>query len=111
MLAQDIKESIKKIAKKYIDPEKEINTAEDAIDGAKDIIAEIISDNSQFRKKIRQNTFYTGQIETKAKEHTYTQEHTHAHTHTQNRPKRAKYKRVSQWAKEAKNGINQLKPN
>ena len=38
----------------------EINTAEDAIDGAKDIIAEIISDNSQFRKKIRQNTFYTG---------------------------------------------------
>ena len=51
ILAQDVKESIKKIAKKYIDPEKEINTAEDAIDGAKDIIAEIISDNSQFRKK------------------------------------------------------------
>ena len=68
ILAQDVKESIKKIAKKYIDPEKEINTAEDAIDGAKDIIAEIISDNSQFRKKIRQNTFYTGQIETKAKD-------------------------------------------
>ena len=68
ILAQDVKESIKKKDKKYIDPEKEINTAEDAIDGAKDIIAEIISDNSQFRKKIRQNTFYTGQIETKAKD-------------------------------------------
>ena len=68
ILAQDVKESVKKIAKKYIDPEKEINTAEDAIDGAKDIIAEIISDNSEFRKKIRQNTFYTGQIETKAKD-------------------------------------------
>ena len=68
ILAQDVKESVKKIAKKYIDPEKELNTAEDAIDGAKDIIAEIISDNSEFRKKIRQNTFYTGQIETKAKD-------------------------------------------
>ena len=68
ILAQEAKESIKKIAKKYIDPKKEINTEEDAINGAQDIIAEIISDNSEFRKKIRQNTFYTGQIETKAKD-------------------------------------------
>ena len=55
ILAQEVKESVKKIAEKYIDPEKEINSAEDAINGAKDIIAEIISDNSEFRKKIRQN--------------------------------------------------------
>ena len=75
ILAQEVKQSVKKIAEKYIDPEKEINSAEDAINGAKDIIAEIISDNSEFRKKIRQNTFYTGQIETKAKDKDSTSEY------------------------------------
>ena len=75
ILAQEVKESVKKIAEKYINPEKEINSAEDAINGAKDIIAEIISDNSEFRKKIRQNTFYTGQIETKAKDKDSTSEY------------------------------------
>ncbi|MBQ6351629.1 MAG: RNA-binding transcriptional accessory protein [Methanobrevibacter sp.] len=65
ILAQDVKESVKKIAKKYIN--SEVKTSEEAIEGAKDIIAEVISDNSEFRKKIRQNTFYTGQIQTKAK--------------------------------------------
>lgn len=68
ILAQEIRENIKKIAKDYINPEKEVNTADDAINGAKDIIAEIVSDNSEFRKKIRHNTFYTGQIQTKAKD-------------------------------------------
>ncbi len=68
ILAQEIKENIKKIAKDYVNPEKEVNNADDAINGAKDIIAEIVSDNSEFRKKIRQNTFYTGQIQTKAKD-------------------------------------------
>ena len=68
ILAQDVSESVKKIAKKYINPEKEVNTPEDAIDGAKDIIAEIISDNSDFRGKIRKNTFFTGQITSKAKD-------------------------------------------
>lgn len=68
ILAQNVNESVKKIAERYIDPDKEINSAEDAINGAKDIIAEIISDNSEFRKKIRQNTFYTGSIQTKAKD-------------------------------------------
>ena len=75
ILAQEVKQSVKKIAEKYIDPEKEVNSAEDAINGAKDIIAEIISDNSEFRKKIRQNTFYTGQIETKAKDKDSTSEY------------------------------------
>ena len=66
ILAQEVKQSIKKIAEKYITDE--VKTVEDAIQGAQDIIAEIISDNSDFRKKIRQNTFFTGQIETKAKD-------------------------------------------
>ena len=66
ILAQEVKQSVKKISEKYITDE--VKTVEDAIQGAQDIIAEIISDNSDFRKKIRQNTFFTGQIETKAKD-------------------------------------------
>ena len=66
ILAQEVKQSVKKIAEKYITDE--VKTVEDAIQGVEDIIAEIISDNSDFRKKIRQNTFFTGQIETKAKD-------------------------------------------
>ena len=68
ILAQEAKESIKKIAKDYVNPEKEVNTPEDAIQGAKDIIAEIISDNSDFRGKIRKNTYFTGQITSKTKD-------------------------------------------
>ena len=68
ILAQEVNESIKKIAKNHVNPEKEINTPEEAIDGAKDIIAETISDNSDFRGKIRKNTYFTGQITSKAKD-------------------------------------------
>jgi len=66
ILAQEVKQSIKKIAKDYVNDE--VKTPQDAIDGAKDIIAEIISDNSDFRGKIRKNTYFTGQITTKAKD-------------------------------------------
>lgn len=68
ILKQDIKESVLKIADDYVNPKKDVNTPHDAVEGAKDIIAEIISDNSDFRKKIRHNTFYTGQIECKVKD-------------------------------------------
>ena len=40
-------------AEKYIDEEKKVSTISDAIAGAKDIIAEIISDNAELRKKLR----------------------------------------------------------
>ena len=66
ILKQEVKQSVEKIAEKYVTDE--VKTPQDAIQGAQDIIAEIISDNSTFRKKIRQNTFFTGQIETKAKD-------------------------------------------
>ena len=66
ILKQDVDKSIKKIAKKYVNDN--VKTPEDAISGAQDIIAEIVSDNSSFRKKIRKNTFHAGQIETKAKD-------------------------------------------
>ncbi len=51
--AQDVTESIEKLAEQFIDPEKEVNTIQDAIAGAMDIIAEIIADNADYRKWIR----------------------------------------------------------
>ena len=41
------------LAKDYIDPEKEVNTVEDALAGASDIIAEDLSDDAQIRKDLR----------------------------------------------------------
>ena len=57
---------INEIAVKYIDPEKEVDTAEKALAGAMDIIAENISDNAEYRRKIRFLTFRTGVISVKA---------------------------------------------
>jgi uncharacterized protein len=50
-------------SKKYIDEEKEVNTIEDAIKGAMDIIAEIISDNATYREKIRNLNVEKGSIQ------------------------------------------------
>ena len=54
------------IAKEYVNEELEVNTPEDAISGAMDIIAEFISDDADYRKEIRAITFNTGIIKTKA---------------------------------------------
>lgn len=54
-------------ASKFIDTEKEVNTVKDAIDGAKDIIAENISDEADYRIYIRKLTFNEGRIITSAK--------------------------------------------
>ena len=43
-----------KLAEDYIDPEKGVETVEDALQGASDIIAEIISDDADIRKALRQ---------------------------------------------------------
>ena len=57
---------IEEIASKYIDKEKHVETAQDAIAGALDIIAENISDNADYRKKIKKTIYYDGVIETLA---------------------------------------------
>ena len=54
-------------AARYIDLEKEVNTAEEAIAGAKDIIAEYISDEAAYRIKIRELTVKHGFIVSAAK--------------------------------------------
>ena len=43
----------KEEAASYINPEKEVHTAEEAIEGAKDILAEYISDQADYRIYIR----------------------------------------------------------
>ncbi|MCM1227991.1 MAG: RNA-binding transcriptional accessory protein [Clostridium sp.] len=53
-------------AEKYIDPEKEIASAGDALQGAMDIIAEDISDDAEIRKKIRSLYERAAKIESKA---------------------------------------------
>ncbi|WP_449538636.1 Tex family protein [Ferdinandcohnia sp. Marseille-Q9671] len=55
---------IEQYANQFISEEKEVLTVEDAIQGAKDIIAEWISDDPTFRQWIRTETFKVGTIET-----------------------------------------------
>ena len=50
---------------KYINPEKDVNSVEDAIKGANDIIAEIVSDDAKIRKYIRELALRDGVIVTK----------------------------------------------
>ena len=53
-------------AQEYINEEKGVETADEAIAGAMDIIAESISDNADFRKEIRRTTREKGVLVTKA---------------------------------------------
>ena len=63
---QQEKEKIEEIAKKFINEEKAVNTVEDAILGAKDIIAENISDNANYRKEIKRFFYRDGIISVKS---------------------------------------------
>ena len=62
---QEEKEQIEKIAQNYVDEEKGVNSVEEAIQGALDIIAENISDNSEFRKKIKKICYREGVVSCK----------------------------------------------
>ena len=52
-------------AEKYISEENGVENAQQAIDGAKDIIAEIVSDNAELRKKLRSLMENHGEIQVK----------------------------------------------
>ena len=52
----------------FVDEAKEVNSVDDAIAGACDIIAEMISDNADYRTWIREKTFSLGTIVSKAKD-------------------------------------------
>ena len=77
ILKQEEKTPINEIAKQYINinslseedkknKDKIVNTVEEAIQGALDIIAEDISDNAKYRKEIKRQCYREGLIETKA---------------------------------------------
>ena len=59
---------LEKEAERYIDAQKDVNSAEDAINGAKDIIAEMISDEAAYRTKIRDLTMKKGRLVSAAKD-------------------------------------------
>ncbi len=65
---QMIKTPIEEEAKKYINPEKEVKSVEDALAGASDIIAEQISDEADYRIYLRDLTKKKGHITSTAKD-------------------------------------------
>ena len=65
ILAQDKNADVRAEAEKYVDEEKGVATADEAIAGAKDIIAEIVSDDANVRKKLRNLFMKNGEIQTK----------------------------------------------
>ena len=65
MKQEEAKEPLS-VAQDYVSEEKGVNTAEEALQGACDIIAEMISDNPEFTALIREETEKTGIINTEA---------------------------------------------
>ena len=65
ILEGTFKGDIKEEASKYIDEEKKVLTVDEAINGALDIVAEVISDDAGFRKWIRELVMREGKIESK----------------------------------------------
>ncbi|CUX44698.1 Tex family protein [Clostridium sp. C105KSO13] len=65
---QQIKEPLELEAQKYLSEEKGVASAEEAIAGAKDIIAEAISDEAKYRSWIRDMTTRKGKLTSKAKD-------------------------------------------
>ena len=66
IMKQDTSVDVYEVAKEYISEEKKVNSVEEAIEGALDIIAEDISDNADYRKKIKSFCFREAVIATTA---------------------------------------------
>ena len=67
ILLQETSEKPTEFAKLYVNAEKGVKTVKEALQGALDIIAEIISDNADYRKAIRDLTYQLGKINSVAK--------------------------------------------
>ncbi|MBR4668076.1 MAG: RNA-binding transcriptional accessory protein [Butyrivibrio sp.] len=68
LLAQETTKPLAEEAAAFVDPEKGVNDAAEAIQGAMDIIAEDVSDNADFRTYIREVTMEQGVLTSKAKD-------------------------------------------
>ncbi len=68
ILKQDITEGApEEYAVKFVSDEKQVSTVEEALQGAMDIVAEVISDDAEVRKVIRETTFKTGLLQSEEK--------------------------------------------
>ena len=65
---QKAKEPLEKLAEDYVNKEKGVETAKDALDGAKDILAEAVSDEAAYRSWIRKRTMQKGTLISTAKD-------------------------------------------
>ena len=68
IMLQKVEVPLEEAAKAYVSAEKEVETVADAIAGAKDILAEYISDEADYRIKIRDLTTKEGKISSVAKD-------------------------------------------
>lgn len=68
ILLQKTHEPLEETAKAYISEEKQVASAAEAVSGAKDIIAEMISDNADYRSWIRKTTMKKGKLISAAKD-------------------------------------------
>lgn len=68
IMQQETDKTLEEEAKAFLNPEKEVNTTQDAINGAMDILAESISDEADYRKYIRKVTMERGKITSTAKD-------------------------------------------
>lgn len=67
ILAQ-VEKNIEQIASEYVDEEKGVGSVKEALAGAQDILAELISDNATYRGYVRKVTFEEGMLTTKVKD-------------------------------------------
>ncbi len=65
---QKTKQPVEELAAEYVNPEKEVHSAQEAVAGAKDIIAESISDEAGYRIWIRKITMQKGRVISAAKD-------------------------------------------
>ena len=66
LLCQSNNTDVMTLCEKYVDPEKGVNTAAEALCGAKDIIAESVSDNADVRRRVRNLVYLNGTVDCKA---------------------------------------------
>lgn len=67
ILLQETDQNPKEFAKGFVNEEKGVKTVKDALQGALDIIAELISDNADYRQAIRDLTYRLGRLSSTAK--------------------------------------------
>lgn len=68
ILAQETEKPLYEEAERFVSEEKGVNNVKEALQGAMDIIAEMISDEAEYRAYIRQATFEEGKIVSAAKD-------------------------------------------